>query len=440
MAYYGNQQQQQPTYGGYQQQPVGGYAPPGGFGQPPPQPYNGGYQQQPGTLGGDFDATPLLAHQDSHAIMRIEKSASLAKRETALHRNFDIDTLQDIDGLQDMKASWQFRWETILGCWVMFNAVSTIMIILTNFRRAVSPQVKAEFGEASFNGYMDFITYFPLAFFLVAVLLFNNYYSEITFYMYLKRGCIIDFPPSANMRELLKRPLALFFLFILVGYLLAVFVAFVKFHATIGVYLIFANNLFVGIGMSWYRQQSIESKFVSISNFIQSFPDRDDSYGNMDEQSLHQASKYLQNVTLTECESASYSGYMRTFYWENRNYSTLSRIMHHVILLSTIGVMAGLCVAYFVVLRGIDLESLWKNEINPCVNSCIDGISNATGLSPLPALTCATCTCRCMQNLQQRDSDIFGGCSEYWVGYGCGGVKACPSLQACEAMPFWGKN
>jgi hypothetical protein len=440
----------------YQQEPNTGYG--GGYQQQPPPPvqygaYDGtGYAASPTYGDGSYSQPappappvnfddilgrtnqPLLGASDSK-IFHIERVAGMSKREIYSHKNFDIDTLRDIEGLREMKYEWQFRMETVMGCWVMFNAVSTIMIILTNFKRGVDPKLRDGYGETNFEAYMDAITYFPLVYFLTLVLLFNNFYSEITFYMYLKRGCIIDFPPSANFKELFKRVLSLLFILTTLGYLIAVIVAFIKFEATIGVILIFVNNLLIGIGAAWYRQQSIEGKFVSISNFIQAFPDRDGEYGNMDEQSLHSASQYLMNLSMTEADEPSYSAYMRQFYWRNKNYSAMWKLWHHFMLLVVIGGLAGLCVAYFIVLRGIDLKSLWNNELNPCINVCAEAVSRAVGLN---ATQCADCFCRCFQGLRQRDDTIFDTCSQHAAVASCP-IGGCPSMAFCKLQPYWPK-
>eukprot|EP00672_Neobodo_designis_P000572 CAMPEP_0174870540 /NCGR_PEP_ID=MMETSP1114-20130205/69862_1 /TAXON_ID=312471 /ORGANISM="Neobodo designis, Strain CCAP 1951/1" /LENGTH=45 /DNA_ID= /DNA_START= /DNA_END= /DNA_ORIENTATION= len=45
------------------------------------------------------------------------------------------------------------------------------MMIMTSFQRGVDPRLKAEYGEDNFAAFLGFITYFPLCFFLIAVLL-----------------------------------------------------------------------------------------------------------------------------------------------------------------------------------------------------------------------------------------------------------------------------
>lgn len=434
MAYYQDPNQ------GYQQMPPQQQ----GYGQPPPQqqPYYGQQQPPPQQDGGVLGAPPTyspsngsgpaegLVRQESTVAMKIEKDTNLMKRDVYPHANFDIDCLQDIPHLQDMKSGWQFKFETLLYTWILFNAVSTIMIILTNFKRQVPPATRAEYA-GSYDSLMDFLIYFPLAYFGLIVLIFNNYYAEMSFYLYMRRGAIIDFPPSAKVKALFTSVVPLVFIIVTLAYAGVVVYAFIKFKATVGVIFIFINNVAIGIGLSWYRQQSIESKFVSISNFIQSFPNRDDVYGDMDEQSLHHAATFLTKLTLTEADTPSWTGYMRNFYWKNKQYPLWQQILHHCMVFIIIGVLIGLCLAYFIILRGLDLKSVWQNEINPCVTSCTTGIAIYNNSIQTPTtLTgwCQRCVCMCLNTLNQRDDDVVGKCGDFGSSHLCdqAGVTLCP--------------
>lgn len=425
-------QQQQQQYGGYQQQaPM------------PPMPGGDQYGNGPQTGYGPDVGAPLM-QQDSRPIMRVEKHSELAHREAIPFKNFDIDTLCDIEKFRDPKADWQFKTETAVALWVLFNAISTIMIILTNFRRSVTPADRESFGVDHFNNLFDFITYFPLVYFLLVYLVLNNFYSELTFYMYLKRGAIVDYPESSSAKYLFTHAAPLLFILTVLGYLGAVVYTMFKFKASGGVILIYCNNVAVGVCLSWYRQQSIEGKFVSLSNFIQSFPSRakdneqatedGEHYGDIDEQSLHSATMYLQKVTLAEGDAPSWTSDMRLFYWRNKNYSTMQKVFHHLFLVLIIGGMAGACVAYFVILRGIDVKSMWQNEVNPCINVCLDTVANFT---TVVADACRKCTCQCLGALGQRDDDFVNTCGEHFGGVRCSHISnACPSFATCKAQ--WG--
>lgn len=353
------------------------------------------------------------------------------RREVWDHANFDLDLLHEIPDIGTMKPGWKFKFETIMGTWILFNSISTLMIITTNMKRAVSVDLLTEYGEEKFEALMGFIIYFPLCFFFLLFLLFNNYFSEMTFYHYLRRGALVDFPASSDAGFLFKNPLPLAFILVTLGYCGVAFYAMIVFRASFGTILIFCNNLLIGIGMFWYRQQSIEWKFISISDFIQAFPDRTNSHGNMDEVSLHRASQLMDHFTLTESHVPSYRGYMRNWWWKNQNYTTHQQIMHHVGMVLLVGGLGGCAFAYFFVLGRLDLESRWNNEINPCIRTCVEGALrvNSTFFN-VTAEFCSWCTCACLNNIRMKDDHTLQGCGSYFAE----NLEWCPGRsQSCPA-------
>ena len=436
-----------------------GYPPPGGhpYGHapPPPGPYGGGFAgapppggygaPPPGGVGYPTIGAPAVG-MDSKPLFQITKDENLPPRETVDHDKFDIATLQDIDRLEDMKNPWAMRVELLVAVFILFNGITTIMIILTNFRRAVNPSDRDAFGRDKFDKLVTFIEYFPLFFFVNILLLFNNFFSEKTFYMYLKRGAIIDFPESGGIKYLLTSPIPLLYLLVTVLYGGVTVVTLLKFKASLGVLIIFVNNLVVGVLMTWYRQQSIEAKFVSLSVFIQSFPDRKDEYGNMDEQSLNSATKFLQNLTLTEARSPSWGGYMRNFYWKQQNVSGVAMVCAHLFVWAIMLALAGVSVAYFVIVSRQDVETRWKQEVAPCVNSCVAGLTNMTssGFATTPE-RCQFCVCSCLKSFQQKDETVIGKCGDFLCPASnqkpfcslCPTDTSCPSVSYCAAFPWW---
>ena len=359
-------------------------------------------------IGGDNDATPLI------------------KRDVYDHDKFDIDLLQDVQGMNEMKAQWKFKIETIVATWILFNAISTIMVIIENFRKTVPETRRKEFGQVKFDVLTYSIMYFPVIFFLLLWLLFNNAFSEMTFYMYVRRGAIVDYPESSSPRFLFCHIRPMLFIIAFLGYGGTAVFTMLSFKASIGTIAIFLNNLGIGVGLFWYRQQSIEWKFVSISDFIQAFPDRNNSHGNIDEWSLHRASTLMKDFTLTESAAPSYDGYMRNFYWENKNYGTVARILHHFLYWGVILALAGLSFAYFFVLGRFDLRSRWEAEINPCANSCGQAYVNASISNTITATQCANCVCTCMAAMQARDRSIVDACNDF--------IQWTVSLNQCKVM------
>jgi hypothetical protein len=373
--------------------------------------------------------------RDQSQTLVISHDTNLKKREVYDHDKFDLDCLQPIQGLQEIKGSWKFKMETVVGTWILFNAVTTIMIILTNFQRGVEMKHRQEFGVAAFNALTGFIIYFPLCYFTLVLLIFNNGFSEMSFYMYLKRGAIIDFPMSSNFKQLLTSVLPMLFIVPTLCYAVITIFTMFRFGGSAGAMAIFLNNLAIGVGYSWYRQQSIEWKFVSLSDFIQAFPDREEKYGNMDEQSLHSAARFLEQATLTESGHNSWTGYMRDFYWRQKNFGPKEKLFHHVFSYALVLTLAGISLAYFLVLGRYDIKSIFINELNPCLHSCVDNIQNTSLYGN--ATACVGCMCRCMHYMQQKGDSYFEHCPDYATSAQCSADQYafCPSsVKVCEAI------
>ena len=224
------------------------------------------------------------------------------------------------------------------------------------------------------------------------------------------------------MRYLLTHLLPLVFILSVILYIgLTVWVC-IRFAAPIGTIAIFLNNMIIGVAMFWYRQQSIEYKFVSISDFIQAFPDRTNSHGNMDEVSLSHAARLMEKLTLTESAEPAYSSYMKEFWWSNKNYTSTARMLHHVGMGLLIVAFAGAAIGYFLFLGRFDLKSRWSSEISPCIYVCTKG-SNST------AAMCQWCACECLAALLYKDPESIAGCPEHLSVPSCkyAGNGGCPA-------------
>lgn len=346
----------------------------------------------------------------------------LIKRDVFDHDKYDIDVLQDTPDLGPMKTDVAFMRDAVLNAYVLFNTVTTIMLVVDNFKRSVSPDLRYQYGEDSFAVIFGLLTYMPLGFLLVVILLFNNFYSERTFYMYLRRCAIIDFPMSYGVGYIMTHIRSiLFVLFWLVYFLFGIGVM-IKFEAGVGTIFIFSNNLIVGMMLAWYRQQSIESKFISLSDFIQSFPDRNGTLGNIDETSLHRAALFVERLTLTETQEPSYTDYMRLFWWKNKQYSTATMVCHHFSVWFIIFAMSGAAVGYFIFLQGRELKATWLNTVVPCATVCRSAFLNVSYAITPPSivLQCTTCVCRCLSQLDQLDPKVLlAGKGLDTNGFGC---------------------
>lgn len=346
----------------------------------------------------------------------IEPSAVYSEmREVFDFEEMDLTKRAKVEKLRKMKPDYVFYIDSILNVFVLFNAISTVMIIMTNFRGSVpGPQQTMNGSHQSFVYLFDTLTYAPLAFFLMIVLFVNNHYSERTFYLYLTHRVIIDFPESAQPLYMIKRPRAVLFLVYLIGYVgLAIFVL-ISYAADFGTVTIFANNMAVGVGLLWFKAQSIEDKFVSLSTFIQSFPDETGDYDNIDATSLGTASEFLTNLTLAESRDPAYTSLMRLAWWRRENFAAHHRFVRRVAILVLILALAGGCFGSFFVLTNLHKKAAYERDINPCVGACVRVASNAT------IDTCALCLRLCLNEMKLENLGL-AACNAAFSVLRCGG-------------------
>jgi hypothetical protein len=304
------------------------------------------------------------------------------------------------DGLRVLKEPVEFAVDALLATWLVFNSIATMMIILMNFRSDVPPKLRHDFGEARFEAVMDAVCYAPMCFFALVFLIVNNYFSERIFYMFLRRRIIIDYPESAAPGYIFGHAAPLLFLATFALYALYSVAVLVYFEAPAGVIFIFLNNLGVGVGLVWFKQQGIENRFISVSAFIQSFPDADFDYDNIDAASLKAAADHMERITLVECRDACYQGRMRAAWF---NYLSVPSVLRGAFNAAVVAVLAGLvaaCYFYFLQLSHKEDETNWTLKLNPCIEACADGV-NLTGTVAAGDArgVCGWCAARCVKAL-----------------------------------------
>jgi hypothetical protein len=261
------------------------------------------------------------------------------------------------------------------------------------------------------------LTGIPLVFFSLLLLLVNNNYAERSFYHFLVRGVIIDFPESGDPKYMIARKRVWAFAFVFIGYFVFCVVTLIKFAAPFGTIAIVLNNLAVGVGLLWYKHQTIEDKFVSLTSFIQSFPDEDGGYDNIDTVSLTAAAGFLMSLSLAESREPSYTGLMRTTYWERSGLTLPARILRRVGLIGAMAVCCGLCVTYFYFMdRRLEL-AMFNTQGNPCVAACVAASGNTT------EATCSGCIGACVAHFHL--ADVHAACTKYLHVAGCS-ASACP--------------
>ena len=346
----------------------------------------------------------------------------LVRRPVLDVRNLDLHDYDKAKGLDRFKRPAQIGAETVIAVLVLFNAVSTLMIINTTFAQAVPASERNAFGSPElFQFLTSMVTYSPLAFLLIVVFMANNAYSELAFYSCLKRWCILDFPASGHRGFILTSGMGIGFLLFFAWYLALSLGTFFVYRASVGVVVIFCNNLLIGVGLAWYRQQSIESKFISVSDFIQAFPDREGEYGNIDEVSLHWAAEFLRGITLAESDTASFRSRMRRHMWRLHGMPESKKVLHHVGVFGTIFILAGICIAYFQILQSVDAKQRWTDRIDPCARACAGAAERAASawavaINPstfTSQATCHDCICTCIKSMGYLMKEALADCPEH---------------------------
>ena len=418
------------------------YAPP-----PPPQPAPTGRQGQDGNdtemsnindplslLGGKMNATQTHPSNDK------------ANRE---RRTYDVDKLDAdyfprVKGFHEVVSSNEALVGVVLQVLVLFNSVTTTMIVVSGFRQRVNP-----YNNPSFDGLSYFMTFFPLVYLLLLVPVFNNYYSERVFYFLLERGAVLNFSNQfTSLRYLVSSLIPGLFFYSFVFYVIVSVVVFLLFGGTSGEILIFVNNAGLGFGLYWYRLQSIEDRLVTMPSFVEHFSNFDGQASDIDLTSFNWASDYMKSAVVVQANDPTYSGALRQWYCDAMHFGTLKKLMIHFMHFVVVIVAVGLAFGYFFYMDNQAVKTRWETTLSPCVTSCASGAANASGLvlgsnsSTVSAKLCRFCVCSCYLTLKRRDTKTMDGCGSYFQPGILASQTVCPSSSdscptTCTWFPGW---
>jgi hypothetical protein len=335
-----------------------------------------------------------------------------ATREVHEFQEVNLDDRVPLEGLRPMKEEWEFTIDAVLNVWVLFNAIVTTMIILNTFKATIATRHREAFGSKhGFDVLFMVLTAFPLIFFALLVILLNNNYAERSFYHFLLRGIIIDFPESGQPKYMMTRLRVWVFAFCFVGYFVFCVSVLIKYGAPFGTIAIILNNLAVGVGLMWFKHQTIEDKFVSLTSFIQSFPDEDGEYDNIDTVSLTAAAEFLKGLSLAESREPCYTGLMRTTYWQRSGMGVFGKILRRAGMGIAVLACCGLCLTYFFFMdKRVEL-AMFNTHANPCVEACVSHSKNPS------AAMCSGCIQACIHSFHLADGSE--GCRKYLAVAGC---------------------
>eukprot|EP00759_Apiculatamorpha_spiralis_P044786 PhF_6_TR41663/c1_g1_i1/m.63161 len=285
-------------------------------------------------------------------------------KEPQVFKKFDVNTLQDTE-FEDKNAWWSYLLGTFGSSYVLFNGVITLMGLAWGHLKTVSDQ------DMKTGAVMYIAVYGPLVFFFLYYLVFNNYYSEQVYYMYLKKGALISFPLSAKPGYWVGTPTPFLFVIFFLGYLGYILWLFGSTGAPFPTYYVFISNIVIQIFLYWMNHQSIENRFVTLSNYISSFKNKSGEREGIDSTNLTTATTVLNNSTLVDNKNASYTHALTTWYWINeRKYGTFSIIMIRFLWLGIIAAVAAIALSFFQNDMLAANEKAWTDQINPCLDVC----------------------------------------------------------------------
>lgn len=371
----------------------------------------------------------------------------ITKREIFDFDKYDIASNPFIPCMLEAKPPTDSQKDVAVTVMLLFNSITTIMVLLTNFKRNADPEVVQEFGS-DWDTLTNLMIYAPLGFFLMLILAINNYFSERVFYEYLNRGILVDFPQTGEFSYIFKSCKPLVFVVLFVAYTALCVGVMLKGRATVGIIISFCLNMGVGIGKMWYFQQSIESRFVSLSDFIMCFPQRDKVTASkeqrekervsavMDESNLKHAAYYMKRVVLNSTASPCWSDAMRLHRWHSQNSSGAQILCFHVSVWMFILVLIGSCVGYFTYQGQQDIVATWSYVVNPCVQTCANVTKAVGGNSLFSNVTCDACLCSCMHGYHKIHDAYTSKCVDHFqmptqcvsvttVGQMCAGLSQC---------------
>lgn len=339
------------------------------------------------------DGTELIVTSNRHR-SQSTTTKLIGGREVFDHDNFDFHALRPVDNLM-------LRWNKVvrLGVQIMSTlrfvlSVASITIICNQVSSRFSQDLIDQLGSTTFLALSYFAQFAGIPFITLILYQFNNFFAEMVYYKYLRQGAIIDFPNTTSKAFLCSNKTAILFVVCFTSYSLFILAVLLVLRATLGEFLL-ALSAMVGVSVFWYQQQGIEDKLISLTEYIQSFPDETGQYDNIDRTSLAAASKALQTMTLLEGRKPCYHDYWRSSYFKSIFAETKIRIGMGFAVRSFVLFAILLVMLYVFVITTSHNSSSWATAVNPCVKMCVFD----DALQYHVAEKCSRCLCGCLKEL-----------------------------------------
>lgn len=328
-------------------------------------------------------------------------SKASGQHETFDHECFDFKNLKP---LQNFSLRWNRTIRFLIqgsATFRFFLAVAALVVTVSQVSSVFPYDDIDDIGRGAFDALSQTVRYMPVPFLFIYTLQFNSAYAEMVYYKYLNHGAIIDFPSTNNPKVLLRdwRP-RLFVVYYVVYFLFSATVFFL-FSATFGQFLVYFSAM-SNVLAYWYEKQGLEARLISLSEFVQSFPDAQGEYNNMDKHALGLASTALLNMTLLEGNHAPYDSYWRRSHFKdlfNRSSSVRMLIGYAFRLLILISIAMVVLYAYFAL--SSTTKASWGDVLNPCVRSCVFD----EALQYNDPKKCSGCLCRCLRLMGKQLCD-----------------------------------
>jgi hypothetical protein len=281
-------------------------------------------------------------------------------------KTFNVDSQREGE-YEDKTPRWKYYLTIFLVCYVLFNGVITLMGLAFSYYKTVTDRT------ARTQGVLYVAVYAPVGYLFMYYLVFNNYYSEKVYNIYLKRNAIISYPSSGKWEYWVKTPRPLVFVIYTLTYLAFMMWFFGSTGADFNTYYVFISNILVQIFLFWVSQQTVESRFVSVSNYIASFKNKDGEREGMDEVNLKKSTSSLASAVLVRTTKAAYTSNMAVWYWQHEK--DYSKTIRYLIRLLWLGIIIGV-IAIAISLFQADIlkstEKMWRDTVNPCLAVCRD--------------------------------------------------------------------
>jgi hypothetical protein len=347
------------------------------------------------------DNEAVLAHTADSVESRNMLSISEAKATKGDYHPLIPDTLKKLKARFDVPKPV----DQLLACSGLLSAIVNVMAAVYTFRSTI-PSTQRD-RVPYFDTWLSIAMYFPLCFAPLVFNIFHNALSVQSFFNMLNHGILLKVP-DAGIAGAIKFLQGKLFVAAAVLYYLLICALLLYFTAVWSIWLLLANQFFLGIVMLWRAELSIDGHTISLVEFIEAFDERDDDEDDAApdasseakflqeavswRRSVLAASVFLQDMKVAVSPKPSYTAFVAK-YCQRFDYSVLSRYRRTLRFVIALGclVLCGLAVWSLQTTVSDEIGAFWDSTASPCIQVCADFArqNNVEG-------GCGTCICQCL--------------------------------------------